>query len=210
LIALLEKWIFQPSWNIPSAKNWSNGMNASAQAPPTDASLLSEVVQKSGEKIQNCYQCQKCSAGCPVNFSMDILPNQIFRHIQYGHRDKVLTSKTVWLCASCHTCSTRCPNSIDIAKVMDTLRSISVRSGAVSGQKDISLFHRFFLSLIKFSGRTYEPGFGLYKMKTGGLGGMMGWSLRLFLKGKIGVIPTFNGRRDLKRLFNNMEKGGLR
>jgi len=185
-------------------------MDQNGQAANKDVPLLSEVAQKSGETIQNCYQCQKCSAGCPVNFAMDILPNQVFRHIQYGNRDKVLTSKTIWLCASCYACSTRCPNNIDIAKVMDTLRAISHRSGAVPGQKDISMFHKFFLSLIKFSGRTYEPGFGLYKLKTGGLGGMMGWALKLFLKGKIEVIPTFNGRRDLKKLFKESERGGAR
>ncbi len=97
-------------------------MDQSAQAIKTNQSLLNEIYKVSGEKIQNCYQCQKCSAGCPVNFAMDILPNQMFRHIQYNNRDKVLSSKTIWLCASCHTCSVRCPNSIDIAKVMDTLR----------------------------------------------------------------------------------------
>jgi heterodisulfide reductase subunit C len=185
-------------------------MDLNGQASSRDISLFSEVTRKSGEKIQNCYQCQKCAAGCPVNFAMDILPNQIFRHIQYGNREKVLASKTIWLCASCYACSTRCPNDIDIAKVMDTLRAISHRSGAVSGQKDISMFHKFFLRLIKFSGRTYEPGFGLYKLKTGGMGGMMGWALKLFLKGKIEIFPTFHGRRDLKRLFNESERGGVR
>jgi heterodisulfide reductase subunit C len=185
-------------------------MDSSGRAINRNISLLSEVAEKSGETIQNCYQCQKCSAGCPVNFAMDILPNQVFRHIQYDHRDRVLTSKTIWLCASCYACSTRCPNNIDIAKVMDTLRGISLRSGAVSGQEDISMFHRFFLRLIRFSGRTYEPGFGLYKMKTGGLGGMTGWALKLFLRGKIGIIPTFNGGRDLKKLFNEAGKGVAR
>ncbi len=185
-------------------------MDVREQAAIMGTSLLSEVVQKSGEKIQNCFQCQKCSAGCPVNFAMDILPNQVFRHIQYDHREKVLTSKTIWLCASCYTCSVRCPNSIDIAKVMDTLRSISLRSGAVAGEKDISLFHRFFLDLIKYTGRTWEPGFGIYKMRTGGLFGMMGWSLKLFSRGKIGVVPTFKGGRELRKLFKEQGKGAAR
>jgi heterodisulfide reductase subunit C len=185
-------------------------MDRSEQATKPDISLLSEIYQTSGEKIQNCFQCQKCSAGCPVNFAMDILPNQMFRHIQYENREKVLSSKTIWLCASCHTCSVRCPNSIDIAKIMDTLRGISLRSGVVSGEKDISMFHKFFLSLIKYTGRTWEPGFGIYKMKTGGLFGMMGWALKLFLRGKIGIIPTFNGGRDLRRLFGEQGKGGVR
>ena len=185
-------------------------MDVREQSAEMGTSLLSEVVQKSGEKIQNCYQCQKCSAGCPVNFAMDVLPNQVFRHIQYGHRDKVLTSKTIWLCASCHTCSVRCPNSIDIAKVMDTLRGISLKSGAVAGERDISLFHRFFLGLVKITGRSYEPGFALYKMKTGGLGAIMGWSLKLLLKGKIEVFPSFKGGKELRKLFSEPGKGGAR
>ena len=93
---------------------------------------------------------------------------------------------------------------------MDTLRNMSVRSGAAPGEKDISMFHKFFLSLIKFSGRTYEPGFGLYKLRTGGMFGMMGWAFKLFLKGKIGIIPTFHGGKDLKRLFDEPREGGVR
>jgi heterodisulfide reductase subunit C2 len=175
-----------------------------------DSSLLAEVYQISGEKIQNCFQCQKCSAGCPVNFAMDILPNQVFRHIQYGHKDQVLSSKTIWLCASCHTCSVRCPNSIDIAKVMDTLRSISNQSRVVPGEKNISLFHRFFLGLTKYTGRTWEPGMGLYVMQTGGLGGMMGWTIKMFLKGKISIFPTFKGGKQFRKLFSDTGKGGVK
>ena len=185
-------------------------MDLSGQTVNKDTSLLSEVFQRSGEKIQNCFQCQKCSAGCPVNFAMDILPNQVFRHIQYGHREKVLTSKTVWLCASCHTCSVRCPNSIDIAKVMDTLREISARSGAVPGEKKISLFHKFFLGLTKYTGRTWEPGMGVYVMQTGGLGGMMGWTMKMFLRGKISIFPTFKGGKQFRQLFRQAGKGGTK
>jgi len=185
-------------------------MNQIGQASNNTMSLQSEIFQISGEKIQNCFQCQKCSAGCPLNFAMDILPNQVFRHIQYGHRDKVLASKTIWLCASCHTCSTRCPNSIDIAKVMDTLREISSRSGAVPGEKKISLFHKFFLGLTKYTGRTWEPGMGMYILQTGGLGGMMGWSMKMFLKGKIPIFPTFKGGREFRKLFKKVGKGGAK
>ena len=185
-------------------------MELSQQVGKTDGPLISEIFEVSGEKIQNCYQCQKCSAGCPVNFAMDILPNQLFRHIQYGHRDKVLSSKTIWICASCHTCSVRCPNSIDIAKVMDTLRSISNKSGVPAGEKNISLFHKFFLGLTKYTGRTWEPGMGLYVLQTGRLGGMMGWTIKMFKRGKIGLFPTFKGGRQFRKLFRKAGKGGAR
>jgi heterodisulfide reductase subunit C len=185
-------------------------MDPSRQASKQNMSLLTEITQISGEKVQNCFQCQKCSAGCPLNFAMDILPNQLFRHVQYGNRDKVLAANSIWLCASCHTCSVRCPNSIDIAKVMDTLRSISNQSSAIPGDKNISLFHKFFLGLTKYTGRTWEPGMGLYVMQTGGLGGMMGWTLKMFLKGKISLIPTFKGGKEFRRLFGKAAKGGAR
>lgn len=183
-------------------------MDLNGQAINKDTSLQSEIFRISGEKIQNCFQCQKCSAGCPLSFAMDILPNQVFRHIQYGHRDKVLMSQTVWLCASCHTCSVRCPNSIDIAKVMDTLREISSRTGSLPGEKKISLFHKFFLGLTKYTGRTWEPGMGLYVLQTGGLGGMMGWTMKMFMKGKISLIPTFKGGKQFRKLFKQAGKGG--
>ncbi len=185
-------------------------MNQIGQETNRDISLLSEVFHESGEKIQNCYQCQKCSAGCPLNFAMDILPNQLFRHIQYEHRDKVLSSKTIWLCASCQTCSTRCPNSIDIAKIMDTLRSISVRSGAVSGEQKISTFHKFFLGLTKYTGRTWEPGFAFYELKSGGIGGFMGWGMKAFLRGRLGLFPKIRGGKEFRRLFNKPGKGEAR
>src|SRR3989304_8104675 len=125
-------------------------MNPNQQENPKDNSFLSEVNQASGEKIQACYQCQKCSAGCPVAYAMDILPNQILRHIQYEHRERVLSSKTIWICASCYTCSVRCPNSIDIAKIMDSLRGLALRSGIKPGEKDIPLFHSAFLESINW------------------------------------------------------------
>jgi heterodisulfide reductase subunit C len=185
-------------------------MDSSARANEPNGSFLSEVDQLSGEALQNCYQCQKCSAGCPVNFAMDILPNQVFRHIQYGHRTRVLSSQAIWLCASCHACSVRCPNSIDIAKVMDTLRSMSLRSGVASGESKISTFHQFFVDLIRVLGRTWEPGFGIYKLKTGGLLGMTGFALNMFRKGKLGIVPSYSGGRKFRRLFKATGSGAAR
>src|SRR4030067_2183072 len=101
-------------------------MNTSEPTIQRGNSFLSEVLQKSGENLQACYQCQKCSAGCPVAYAMDILPNQVLRHIQYDHRTRGLASKTIWICASCYTCSVRCPHNIDIATIMDTLRNLAI------------------------------------------------------------------------------------
>ena len=187
-------------------------MNLSQQTNQNANTFLSEVFQASGEKIQACYQCQKCSAGCPVAYAMDILPNQILRHIQYDHREKVLSSKTIWICASCYTCSVRCPNNIDIAKIMDTLRERSLHSGIKPGEKDIPVFHSVFLNTIKSKGRIHELSLILrFKSKTKDFFKDAGLGLKMYRKGKIKLFPSmFGGGREIKGIFNRFEKGEKR
>ena len=95
------------------------------------AGLHSEFVKKvaeiSGQNLRFCYQCGKCSAGCPMSSAMDLLPNQIMRLVQLGLEEDIANSKTVWLCASCLTCTVRCPKGVDISRVMEALRVIALR-----------------------------------------------------------------------------------
>jgi len=80
----------------------------------------------SGQVMLSCNQCGKCSAGCPVAFSMDVLPNQVVRLAQLGIED-VLDSQTIWTCAACLTCVARCPKGLDLPRVMEALRLISIQ-----------------------------------------------------------------------------------
>lgn len=93
--------------------------------------IRSEFVKKveeiSGQSLLSCYQCGKCSAGCPMSFAMDLLPNQIIRLAQLGLEEDIANSKTIWLCASCFTCAVRCPKGVDLAKVMEVLRLLTLR-----------------------------------------------------------------------------------
>ncbi|MBI4721432.1 MAG: 4Fe-4S dicluster domain-containing protein [Candidatus Stahlbacteria bacterium] len=93
--------------------------------------LKNEFVKKieklSGENLSKCYQCGRCSGGCPSAPFMDLLPNQVMRFAQIGSQKEVLGAKTVWLCASCFTCMVRCPKGVDLARVMEAIRQISLR-----------------------------------------------------------------------------------
>jgi heterodisulfide reductase subunit C len=91
-------------------------------------SIIKKVEDISEQNISACYQCGKCSAGCPMVTLMDLLPNQIIRLVQLGQIDDVLNSKTIWLCASCFTCTARCPKGVDLAKIMEALRLLLLRT----------------------------------------------------------------------------------
>jgi len=100
----------------------------------TSARLSSPFVRQvekiSGQKLLACYQCGKCSAGCPMAPHMDLLPNQIIRLAQLGMEEKLLASNAIWTCVSCMTCNTRCPKDVRIAEVIEAIRAIVLRTNA--------------------------------------------------------------------------------
>lgn len=118
--------------------------------------MLEAVEELSGQKVRDCYQCGKCSAGCPIAADMDLPPNQVIRLVQLGLIDQALRSKTIRLCASCETCTTRCPREVDLAAVMDALRNIAIREGLRSPEWAVSFFNRTFLSILRRYGRVFE------------------------------------------------------
>jgi len=91
--------------------------------------FVAKVEKISGQKLLACYQCGKCSAGCPMAAHMDILPNMVVRMAQLGMQKQLLASRTIWTCVSCLTCNSRCPKDIKIAEVIESLRETALRNG---------------------------------------------------------------------------------
>jgi heterodisulfide reductase subunit C2 len=90
--------------------------------------FVEKIESLSGQNLLACYQCGKCSAGCPMAKYMDILPNQMIRYAQLGLKDELLNSNAIWMCVSCFTCNTRCPKGVKIAEVIEAIRQVQLRA----------------------------------------------------------------------------------
>lgn len=120
--------------------------------------LASRILEKTGENVYLCYHCTKCTAGCPLMEYFDLGPNQIMRAAQLGMEEIIFDSKSPWLCASCQTCTTRCPQGIDIAKVMDFIVIDAIENGVEPKVPEVALFQKVFLRNVDLLGRAYELG----------------------------------------------------
>ncbi len=175
---------------------------------PIDFSFMEAVNGRSGERIQLCYHCHKCGAGCPVVSFMDYTPDKLFRMAQLGLKRQVLSSSTIWLCAACHTCATRCPNDIDVTRVMDALKEMALEEKIRSRQKVAAVFHRAFLSNLRRFGQIHEGSLmAVLKLKTLNLFADLGLGLKMFKRGKIVVLPRrIKGRKEIRRVFKEIAR----
>jgi heterodisulfide reductase subunit C len=173
-----------------------------------ESGLIAAVEARSGERVSRCFQCGKCSNGCPLAFAMDLKPNQVIRMIQLGLEDEVLRSKTIWICAGCQTCTTRCPNDIDIAHLMDSLRQLSQEAGVPPAEPKVVKFHKAFLDSIRRHGRVYELGMvARYKLATLDLFGDTKLAWKMLKKGKLRFLPSgVKGKKEIRRMFE--KEGG--
>ena len=163
-----------------------------------------EVGRRLGQKVAVCYQCGKCTAGCPMVWDMDLAPNQVVHAVQMGERELALGCKTIWVCAACETCSTRCPKEFDIARLMNVLREMSLEARIMHPDvSDIIDFHLSFLDSVKRHGRTFEPEMiADYKFRSGHLLQDVINAVGMLRRGKLRLLPhTIRGARSVRRIF---------
>ncbi len=171
--------------------------------------IFAEQINKEcGEDVYSCYQCKKCALGCPTAYAMRYKPHQLIRAMQLGQKDLVLKDQSIWLCLSCQTCMTRCPQSLDFVKIADAARIIAEREGYENPVPEIAAFNSSFLSLVERFGRIYEIGLvALIKLKTKQITKDMVMGLHLFFKGKFGLLPRkAENINEVRRIFNNVKE----
>ncbi len=165
-----------------------------------------KLEKETGTDVKKCYQCGKCTAGCPMSFEMDIAPTQVIRFCQLGMEEKVLNSRTIWYCIFCDTCSTRCPQGVDIKGVMDGLRRMAVERG-IKPQSKVRFLEKAFQSIIYMFGRVYEPGMvAQYNLRSGNLFHDVAFFPLLLFKRKISLKPHFKRTKEVRRMMKKAQQ----
>ena len=177
-----------------------------------------EVVEKKGPfSVNMCFQCRKCTNGCPATFAMDYYPDEIIRFVMMGLSEKALSSKTIWVCAACETCTARCPNGVKIAELMDCLKEMSIQRKVKPGDATVRAFHETFLKNIKGRGRVFEgkmlPEFmlkssaGFARLKTGIFSDIK-TGFKMVMKGRLKMSPpkTIHGNAEVDKILAEREE----
>lgn len=163
-----------------------------------------QVARESGQEIEACYQCGKCTAGCPLAQAMDMKPNQVIRAVQLGLKDMALESSAVWYCAGCETCASRCPRDIDMSRVMKSLARMCANEGRKPKDPALLAFHRSFMESIGRWGRGHELEIiGLTKMRNAKQRFKdLPLGAALFGRGKLSILPHFvREGRDVRKII---------
>ncbi len=182
-----------------------------------DYRLLEQIEAKGPFQAGSCFQCRKCTNGCPVTFAMDLYPDEVIRLVILGQRESVLACQTIWVCAACETCTTRCPNDVRIAELMDCLKEMALREGIPSSQPRITTLHELFLKNIRKRGRLFETTLlPAYLLKSGELIGKLAsgtWrydlnlTRRMLSKGRLPLKPeSIKGIGEIRKILNRKNK----
>lgn len=178
-------------------------------------SFLEEVEARSGQKVQECHQCSKCSGGCPFSSVMDYAPNSILEMIVYGMKDQILPSKSIQMCIQCGTCGAQCPSGFELYEVMNVLRAMAKEEGYTSNETKIPLMNKIFLGEVRNIGRMHEVGLMVKNMLSQGelvrdVAALIPIGPAMFLKGIMGfgdILPhKIHGQAAVAKIFENVQK----
>jgi heterodisulfide reductase subunit C len=163
------------------------------------------------EEAALCYQCGTCSGACPVAAAggMDYTPRAIMRMIQAGMEEEVLSSQTIWTCASCYACVVRCPRDIEITDVMTQLRNVAIVKGYRARKGKV--YNQNFVNIVRRHGRMWEPELVVrYNLLTNPLNfvGLVPVGLKMLLKRKLRLLPDRpSGRSEIQGIFDRLAGG---
>lgn len=137
--------------------------------PTRTKRLINQITADAGVDLKDCYQCGKCSAGCPVAPMASMMPREVIRNLQLGNAESVIDADMPWLCASCGMCQARCPQNVDLPNLMLACRRAALREGKKPLQ-EVSAFNSIFIDGVKEKGVSDEAALAMkFNVVTGHL-----------------------------------------
>ncbi len=165
--------------------------------------LARDLQSLTGENVMLCYQCKKCTLGCPSAYAMRMKPHELMRAMQLGLTEEIYWSGTIWICLSCETCNTRCPQDINILRVIDGLREMSKEVEHYNPLPAIPAMHRIFMALVERFGKVYELGLALLiNLRMLAPLKDIDMASPMLMKGKLKPLPhTSRGTKELRQVM---------
>ena len=137
-----------------------------------------------------CYQCAKCSSGCPVAEEMDMYPHQVIHLVSLGLEERVMDTHTIWICANCYACAVKCPNDINITGIMNNLKEKAIERGISPKTPEVYKFHKVFATDVLRRGRAHELRImGEYNLRNKKPFQNVMLAPKMFFKNKLKILP---------------------
>jgi heterodisulfide reductase subunit C len=141
---------------------------------------------------------------------MDYTPRRIIAMTRAGFKDEVLNSFTMWLCASCYSCTVDCPKEIKITEMMYSLKQQAIQEKTYPRNFLTPALARTFYDIVKKFGRNNEPlliFFMYLRTKPLNLLKQSGLGMKLFSKGRLGLgLEQIKRKKELLPLLRIVEK----
>jgi Fe-S oxidoreductase len=80
------------------------------------------IREECGENVYLCYQCERCSSGCPTVPAMRYRPAQMMRIAQFGLAQNLETDASIWRCLGCDNCTEHCPHDLSVRRLVEVMR----------------------------------------------------------------------------------------
>lgn len=190
-------------------KDFVFGLLSGKERQLRDSFLFQVSVIPGGESIKKCIQCGTCTGSCPVSYTMDITPREAIALFRAGDMESILTSRTIWICASCYACSVRCPQGVQVTDILYALKRLAMDNKIFPKKFPVYALSRSFVALTNRYGRGYELGLIIsYFLRSNPfkLLGMAPLFLKLIPKGRIGLLPKkIKGMENFSKILQEAE-----
>lgn len=162
-----------------------------------------------GDSLKKCIQCGACTGSCPVSYTMDISPRELIALFRAGDMERILSSRTIWICASCYSCTVRCPQGVQITDILYALKRLALENDIFPRRFPVFALSKSFVGLTNRYGRSYEPGLiTAYFLRTNifKLFGMIPLFFKLLTRGRIKLLPQkIKSRNNFSKILKEAE-----